>query len=42
VHDDLVGRQFAAAGPDITWLADITKHPTAEGKLYLCAVKDLW
>ena len=22
------------------WLADITEHPTAEGKLYLCAVKD--
>lgn len=22
------------------WLVDITEHPTAEGKLYLCAVKD--
>jgi putative transposase len=42
VHDDLVGRQFTAAGPDRTWLTDITEHPTAEGKLYLCAIKDLW
>ena len=22
------------------WLTDITEHPTADGKLYLCAVKD--
>jgi putative transposase len=42
VHDDLVGRDFTAAGPDRTWLTDITEHPTAEGKLYLCAFKDLW
>lgn len=24
------------------WLTDIAEHPTAEGKLYLCAVKDVW
>jgi transposase InsO family protein len=24
------------------WLTDITDHPTAEGKLYLCAIKDAW
>ncbi|GGL88277.1 hypothetical protein GCM10012279_02450 [Micromonospora yangpuensis] len=24
------------------WLADITEHRTAEGKLYLCAIKDVW
>jgi transposase InsO family protein len=41
VHDDLVNRQFAAARPDELWLTDITEHPTAEGKLYLCAVKDV-
>jgi transposase InsO family protein len=40
VHDDLVQREFAAAGPNQLWLTDITEHPTAEGKLYLCAVKD--
>jgi transposase InsO family protein len=42
VHDDLVARQFTAAGPDRTWLTDITEHPTAEGKLYLCAIKDIY
>ena len=42
VHDDLVSRQFAAAGPDQTWLTDITEHPTSEGKLYLCAIKDVY
>ena len=24
------------------WLADITEHKTAEGKLYLCAIKDVF
>lgn len=42
VHDDLVTRNFTAAGPDRTWLTDITEHPTAEGKLYLCAFKDVY
>jgi putative transposase len=42
VHDDLVARQFTADGPDRTWLTDITEHPTGEGKLYLCAIKDVW
>jgi transposase InsO family protein len=23
------------------WLTDITEHPTGEGKLYLCAIKDV-
>ena len=40
VHDDLIERDFAAAAPNELWLTDITEHPTAEGKLYLCAVKD--
>ena len=40
VHDDLVRREFTAAAPNQLWLTDITEHPTAEGKLYLCAVKD--
>ena len=40
VHDDLASRQFTAARPDELWLTDITEHPTAEGKLYLCAIKD--
>jgi transposase InsO family protein len=41
VHDDLVVRRFTAAAPNTLWLTDITEHPTAEGKLYLCAVKDV-
>jgi transposase InsO family protein len=40
VHDDLVRREFTAARSDRLWLTDITEHPTSEGKLYLCAVKD--
>lgn len=41
VHDDLVQRDFTAAAPNRLWLADITEHRTTEGKLYLCAVKDV-
>lgn len=41
-HDDLVRRQFSADGPNQVWLSDITEHPTTEGKLYLCAIEDLW
>jgi len=51
VHDDLlasvdekgkVTHDFvgAASGPNEVWLTDISEHPTREGKLYLCAVKD--
>jgi putative transposase len=40
VHDDLVNRVFTAEAPNELWFTDITEHPTAEGKLYLCAVKD--
>lgn len=40
VHDDLVQREFTAERPNQLWLTDITEHATAEGKLYLCAIKD--
>ena len=40
VHDDLVGRDFTAIAPNTLWLADITEHPTGEGKLSLCAIQD--
>jgi putative transposase len=40
VHDDLVRREFTAEQPNQLWLTDITEHPTAEGKLYLRAIKD--
>lgn len=42
VHDDLVKRDFTSDRPNRLWLTDITEHPTREGKLYLCAVKDAW
>lgn len=51
VHDDLLatcdehGRirhVFSATKQNEVWLTDITEHPTAEGKLYLCAVKDVF
>ena len=51
VHDDrcavvdkhgVTRHVFTADGPNQLWLADITEHGTAEGKLYLCAVKDAY
>lgn len=42
VHDDLVRREFAAEQVNRLWLTDISEHPTSEGKLYLCAVKDVY
>jgi putative transposase len=41
-HEDLVRRRFAADGPNQVWVADLTEHRTAEGKIYICAIKDLW
>lgn len=41
-HDDLVERAFTADGPNRLWLTDITEHRTHEGKVYLCAIKDVW
>ncbi len=42
VHDDLVERDFSATAPNTLWLADITEHWTREGKLYVCAIKDVY
>ncbi len=42
VHDDLVQRNFRADAPNRLWLADISEHRTGEGKLYICAVKDVY
>jgi transposase InsO family protein len=33
-------RDFTAEAPDQLWLTDITEHPTVEGELHRCAVKD--
>ncbi|MFT8704014.1 IS3 family transposase [Bifidobacterium aquikefiricola] len=40
--DDLVRRKFHADAANVVWLTDITEHWTSQGKLYLCAVKDVW
>jgi transposase InsO family protein len=42
VFDDLVERDFTADQPNRLWLTDITEHKTSEGKLYCCAVKDVF
>jgi putative transposase len=42
VHDDLVQRNFTAPRINAIWLTDITEHPTVEGKLYVCSIKDLF
>jgi transposase InsO family protein len=41
-EEDLVQRNFSADRPDALWLTDITEHHTSEGKLYCCAVLDLF
>ena len=41
-HDDLVKRDFTADAPNQLWLSDITEHWTREGKLYMCAIKDVY
>src|SRR5690606_2143745 len=33
---------FTAHAPNQLWLTDITEHHTDEGKLYLCAIKDVF
>ena len=42
VHDDLVRREFTATALNELWLSDISEHWTREGKLYICAVKDVF
>lgn len=39
---DLVDRDFAAAGPNQLWVADITFVPTTSGFMYLAVVLDAW
>jgi transposase InsO family protein len=50
-HDDLLAvvdehgvirHEFVADAPNKVWLWDISEHPTREGKLYICAIKDVF
>src|SRR5690625_2621966 len=40
--EDLVDRNFTASRPNQLWCTDITEHPTREGKVYCCAVIDVF
>jgi len=42
IHDDLAERNFTATRVNELWLTDITEHWTDTGKLYLCAIKDVY
>jgi putative transposase len=42
VAPNLPAQDFRAARPDGAWAADITYVPTAEGRLYVAAIKDLF
>jgi putative transposase len=42
VNDDHLRRDFTAEAPNRKWVTDITEHPTGQGKVYCCAVKDLF
>jgi len=39
---DLLKRDFTASAPNRSWCGDITEIPTADGKLYLATVIDLY
>ena len=42
VADNVLDREFTPAGPNESWVADITYVPTREGWLYLAVVVDLF
>ena len=42
VAENLLARDFSPAGPNVSWCADITYIPTADGWLYLAVVEDLF
>jgi transposase InsO family protein len=39
-NDDLVARQLRPDAPNQLWVADITEHPTRDGKVYAAVVID--
>jgi putative transposase len=41
-NEDLVQRRFVADAPNRLWCTHITEHPTGTGKVYCCAVLDVF
>ena len=39
---NILGRQFAVAGPNRVWAGDLTALPTGQGWVYLAVLLDLW
>jgi Transposase and inactivated derivatives len=42
VAGDLIGRDFAASGPDRKWATDVSEFAMAWGKCYLSPIKDMF
>ena len=42
VAPNILGREFTAVAPNLTWLSDITYVPTEQGWLYLAVVLDMF
>ena len=42
VAENVLGRDFAPAGPNVSWCADITDVPTREGWLYLAVGREMF
>ena len=40
--EDLFHSKFHRLSPNELWVTDITEHPTREGKIYFCAVMDIF
>lgn len=42
IGDDLLQRHFHAERPNVAWVVDIIEHWTGTGKVYVCALKDVY
>lgn len=41
-HEDLVKRKFVADAPNRLWVTDITEHPARDGRVFCCAILDVF
>lgn len=42
IGEELLQRHFHAEGLNVAWVVDITEHWTGTGKVYVCALKDVY